>query len=261
MKLSAQEKLRLIEAAQKGEKITDLCRKAHISRFTFYKWYQRWQKAKKDPHVLENNYLKGNKHWKRLSSTKEKAVLEVIAGHPKWSSHRIANFLKHSGLKISNHGVQRILERKTLNKQSLRFDFQSTKNFKTPDIAAYSFKPIDKLHAVLLYLDQKKSVSSVCRQYGLSRDTFYRWLKRYQESPENWLLSLSPRYAKEDHHYKYIPKSSQEEVLKLVSANPEYSAHKIHQILKTAVGHHGIQNILKRNNLNTYSLRVAFART
>ena len=125
MILSAQQKQELLLKAKKGEKIARLCRQYGISRFTFYKWLARWQ-HKPESSSLEDgrSNQKGARHWKGSSGRKAKAVLEVVSGHPQWSSRKIALFLSKKDLVISNHGVQGILERNHLSLLANRKDYQ-----------------------------------------------------------------------------------------------------------------------------------------
>ena len=52
-----------------------------------------------------------------------------------------------------------------------------------------------KIHHKLKILneaEQCKNVSFVCRRFGISRDTFYRWKKQYIDLGEKGLLSSKP---------------------------------------------------------------------
>ncbi len=259
MKLSTQEKLELIKEAEGGEKIVSLCQEYGISRFTFYKWYKRWLKNHQLS-SLEDQRKKGDQHWKGTSKRRGKAVLETIIGHPSWSTHKIAEFLTKKGLKISNNGVWGLLKRRGLNREERRIVYQKKNNFYLPKISFEKFSPEEKLSLILTVADDKQKVSSVCRRYGISRFTFYKWYKRWQEDSQNWQEALLSRKREGEEHWRFIKDEQQECVLKLVLAHPEYSVHRLSKIMQNKIGHHGIQNILARKGLNTYQLRRAFVK-
>lgn len=45
---------------------------------------------------------------------------------------------------------------------------------------------------VLEHAEQTSNVSKTCRYFGISRDTFYRWKKNYQERGEGGLVNSKP---------------------------------------------------------------------
>src|SRR3989344_3811421 len=122
----------------------------------------------------------------------------------------------------------------------------------------FSFKTLnqaDKLLLINKVLAGHAPVSALCREFRLSRKTFYKWLKRYQELGEDGLSEARP--AGERHH-RAIPQENRQEVLDFVAKNPHYSVHRLAQELNF-IGHHGIQNLLAREDLNTLAKRQLFA--
>src|SRR3990167_1409664 len=122
----------------------------------------------------------------------------------------------------------------------------------------FSFKTLDRADKLLLInqsLAGYGSVSRLCRQFGISRKTFYKWLKRYQELCENGLSDVRPVG---NAHHRAIPQENRQQVLDFVVKNPHYSVHRLAQELNF-IGHHGIQNLLAREDLNTLAKRQLFA--
>lgn len=116
-------------------------------------------------------------------------------------------------------------------------------------------------------IDQKQAVTDVARKYGVSRTTVYKWINRYKkassELKDQVLVSKKPKI---DRYFRQTPEKYEEAVLSFVSTHPECGIRKIVASLPTIgekpiVGHHGVQNILKRNNLSTYEERLEYARS
>jgi transposase-like protein len=53
-------------------------------------------------------------------------------------------------------------------------------------------RDIKRKLAVLEHAEQSSNVSKTCRYFGISRDTFYRWKKNYQERGEEGLVNTKP---------------------------------------------------------------------
>ncbi|MFH0864253.1 MAG: helix-turn-helix domain-containing protein, partial [Candidatus Gottesmanbacteria bacterium] len=255
--LTVQQKIDLFSKAQKGEKIADLCRQSGISRYTYYKWYKRWQKNQ-DPAKLEDQRRENIGPLKRISKKREEIILDFVLGHPRWSSHSLAEALSKRRISISNHGIQRILERYNLNTQEKRQDYQKKNNLLIPTDKVERYSPEAKLRIILSFLDNKESPATLCRQYGISRYTFYKWLKRYKTNPQNWQTGLLSQKRRGENHWHYLGSDKQQLILNFVVSHPDYSCHRLAQEIHN-VSHHGIQNVLLRCSLNTLSLRKAYA--
>jgi len=115
-------------------------------------------------------------------------------------------------------------------------------------------------------LEAGDKVSNICRDFKVSRDIFYKWLKRYQEAQDlvkrEALESLRP---KGERHWRYIPEAKNL-VLKVVLEHPEFSVHKISKVLfqqenKHILSSFGVHTLLSRLNLNTYQRRLSYAKS
>ncbi|MDO8551333.1 MAG: glycosyltransferase, partial [bacterium] len=258
MTLTTAQKSELLQKIGNGIKVSTICREYGISRYTFYKWFNRWSK-KRTLQSLDDQRKRGIEHWKSASRKRESIIKDVVSGHPKWSSHQISSFLLKKGIKVGNHGVHGVLKRCGLNKEIARLNFQNQAGVIVPEAKVEDFLPELKLRLLLAASEDKKKIASMCRQYGISRPTFYKWYKRWQENPLNWKELLLSRRPKGSSHWRHVPQDRQEQVLNLVALHPEYSVHQLYKSLNGAVGHHGIQNLLERYNLSSIERRLSCA--
>jgi len=110
-----------------------------------------------------------------------------------------------------------------------------------------------------------ESVARICELYGISRTLFYRWQDRYEKAPEGQKLeALWDKKPVIERYYKQASEEYEDAVLAAVRTYPELSTHKLVEVLphiggRPILGNHGVQNVLKRHNLNTYESRIAFA--
>ena len=122
-----------------------------------------------------------------------------------------------------------------------------------------SFKALDVENKSLLInriLAGYGNLAVLCREAGVSRKTCYKWLKRYQKSGEEGLVSRRPNGSS---HYRSLAEDKIRLVVGEALANPYLSVSGLCKRLGGSVGHHGIQNVLYRENLNTIHKRLAAA--
>ncbi len=260
-RFSPKEKLLILdEVKRSGQKVSDVCKKWGISRFTFYNWAKNWR----DPSNLRRaNLLKekrpnGKNHPKAIAGKREKLILECVLRNPGWSSHKIEKFLAEylgGAFKVSNHGIQNVLNRNSLNCEEARFEY--SRSHLTRSVFPNKFTDFEKYKIIEEYLIKGGKIAQVCRQFHISRFTFYAWLKKYEV--EKTVSSLADRRLRAESHPRYAGEAVRQKVLDAVGANPAFSVHKIHAHLAGVVGHHAIQNILAREDLNTFTKRQLFA--
>ncbi len=104
--------------------------------------------------------------------------------------------------------------------------------------------------AWILYYEQKRNVRAVCQKFGISRKTFYKWLKRYRKSngdPAS-LVDVSRR----PHRF---PRATSREVLQIllqVKKETGYGQRRLKQYLaekyNISISEHTIWKLLKRYN-------------
>ncbi|MDP3954802.1 MAG: glycosyltransferase, partial [bacterium] len=111
-----------------------------------------------------------------------------------------------------------------------------------------------------LVLRQKIPVAQACREFGVSRYTFYKWLKRYKAGE-----GLKDRLRKVKKFWRQATSEQEKLVLKIVVESPTLSKYKIAERLRQITGQpilgsHGVYNVLRRWNLTLPEARLAYAK-
>jgi transposase InsO family protein len=81
-----------------------------------------------------------------------------------------------------------------------------------------------RLQFLSSYQKEEMSVSDLCREYGVSRPTGYRWINRYEEVGPEGLLNLSSRPHSCSHA---TPEKTENAILVLRSKHPSWGARKL----------------------------------
>ena len=259
--LTPQKRLAILKSVfEEGQKVSVVCRKVGISRFTFYNWAKKYHSTTttRKVSVLSDAHLKGEDHPRFVSSKSTKLILDLVLRHPLWSSHKISDFLKkYKGgrFAVSNHGVQRVLARHGLNRLADREEF--VRRHPVKSFFASKLSDFEKYKILEEAGKDGIKIADVCRRFHICRYTYYAWLAKYNS--ERTIASLADRRPRGEVHPRYISGQVKEQVLNLVSQKPHYSVHQLARELEGTIGHHGIQNVLLRDNLNTYDKRLVFA--
>ena len=133
-------------------------------------------------------------------------------------------------------------------------------------ISYTKLSPNARLLMVKEVVDQNQEASGVAKKFNVSRVTLYKWINRYRSDLKvNKEPDLSSRIPHHDHYFNETPEKYQKAVLAMVAQHPEYGIRSIVANLpkigeRSIVGHHGVQNILRRYNLLRYEERVSYAR-
>ncbi len=244
----------LEEVSVHHKKVSAVCKKWGISRYTFYAWAKDYASNK----LIPDKTVRGIKHHSYIKGSKERYILDLVLKNPVWTLRQIANYLeKDNGgkYKTSLHGIANVLARNGLKDLEARRNFASRHPVKTT--IAQRFSDFEKYKAIEDFLQKKEKVSAICRKYRISRFTFYSWLRRYSE--DQTVSSLSGRRSKGESHWRYVGEAVKKQVLDAVISSPTYSVHMLHAHLAGAASHHAVQNILARENLNTLEKRQAYA--
>ena len=123
--LSPKERLKLLEEVfQKGSSVSDVCKKYGISRFTFYKWKNRWEKAGLKSDALCDRKPQYDRSQLRIGKDLEERVLSKVARNPGLSKYELTRLVnEESEANVGVHGVYNILQRNGLNLPEARYAF------------------------------------------------------------------------------------------------------------------------------------------
>lgn len=110
----------------------------------------------------------------------------------------------------------------------------------------------ERLKLVEAFLDEEDSMAELCRQFGVSRKTAYKWVTRYDRDNPLALLdqSRAPR-----HHLNAVPREVENEILKLRGKKMKRGPLKLLARLQKTHPHLAlpcastVAEILKRNGL------------
>jgi transposase len=81
-----------------------------------------------------------------------------------------------------------------------------------------------RLQFLSSYQKEEMSVSELCREFGVSRPTGYRWINRYKESGPEGLLNLSSKPHSCSHA---TPEATENAILALRGKYPSWGARKL----------------------------------
>jgi transposase-like protein len=261
-RLSPEDRLRILNRVYIDRiSVAQACREFGISRFTFYKLQKRYLSGASygtNLQLLSDRYRSRQSHYRQVSSRVEREVLGLVRKNPKLSTHQLAS--KVAG--IGNHGVQGLLKKLSLQTRKDREVFSRLSDGEFEDVLRLAgiglrqfASPEKRMAVVRRVVDNGEKVSDVCRNVGISRFTFYKWLKLYKKQPS--LEGLENRWVSGRRHYRAISEVLERSVLDEVVANPQLSSHKLAEKI-SEIGNHGVQNVLLRNDLNTFEKRLEY---
>jgi transposase len=104
-----------------------------------------------------------------------------------------------------------------------------------------------KLNIIKEYEINNKTISQICKEYEISRMTFYRWYNSYKKNSFEGLIEKSKRPK----HIEETPKWVQDIILELYyklnlgCRNISYTLNSLYSL-----SHQGILNILRRHEIN-----------
>src|SRR3990167_2916691 len=246
-RLSALEKQAAIsEVLVEKKPLKTVSEKYGCTRQAIFNWIKKYKQApKKNSKTLENNYRRGNNHHRKLSWKIERLILDLVIKEPDLNVHRIKDEILNLGKKVSLHGVHNVLVSYNLQTKELRHKFSLEHPVKT--VFAHNLVPAYRLKMIEEFLSGGKPISRVCRIWKISRPTFYKWLKNYQEAinlDKNTVIALERRYKRGALHHRAVNPDIEGHVLNLVKQKPELSVHGLHIAVvrlagKPVIGHHG----------------------
>ncbi len=240
-RLPETEKERILRRILDGEQVARVSREEKVSRTILYRWLRR-----------KNEKKNVKPRWNSLHKKIEKKIVSTAIKNPSYTIARISSIAC-----VSNHGVWNVLKRYGLNTREARTDHISRNGVSM-------IKPVvvtDRVSMIRRYEAGDKA-SDICRDFGISHTLFYRFLKRYQKANKE-RSALENFRPKGEKHWRYTP-GIEEIVLKIVAEKPELTPSALAVELRerkgeSLIGAHGIYNLLKRLDLNTYEKRRLYA--
>ncbi len=245
-KLPKEQKILLINQVLAGEKVTDACRRAHVSRAIFYRWMK----------IYASNRIVGLRkktYGYKLTKEDEERILSAILQFPSYTPKELSELLH-----ISTNSIWEVLKHNHINTIPKRKKYLDKKGKNIIRM----FTVNDKL-TMIRQFEKGEKISHICKDYGVSRTAFYKWLKIYKDStPENKEVFLNSKRRHGENHWRFI-KNANEFVLQIVFEHPEYNFRKIANMLTEKNGGKfmsasGIYSVLKRLDLTTYEKRLAY---
>src|SRR3989344_6740373 len=285
-KLTARQKLNILRQAQKGESVSSLCLKYGISRKTFYKWQKRYELSGYLKKALVEKTpvrTRASVHPRKVAQKTEQLILEIIAKQPALSIPKIVELLPKTAdgkPRVSYYGVQRVLERRKISTTQLRLsfaqEFKKRKTWKSVQLPLRLSAPLrgklsarQKFH-LLSHVGEGETVTLLCKKYGISRKTFYKWKNRFErfEGREQvlTLLEKTRTFPRTTNHPRKVAVELEGKILEIVAEHPTFSVPKILDELPRRsdgsfpLSYYAVQRVLERNNLSILSQRIEYAK-
>ncbi len=209
---------------------------------------------------------------------KEEIVLNLVFKDPRKGSHSLSALLPQIDKKpmLSNRGVYLVLQKFDLTTAKKRTAFVRLERRlgreNAIDVLANWSPKTEKLTSaerltMILRAKDGEPVKALCRAFGVSRKTFYKWQKRFNEVlPSAQKLVLTDKAREVKRYWRQVSLDDEQKVLQIVLSQPELSAHRIIDFLpqvagKPLIGNHGVQNVLRRHHLTTLAARLAYQKT
>ena len=117
---------------------------------------------------------------------------------------------------------------------------------------------IEKRYKMIIESERSgKTISDICIEFGVSRQTWYKWKRRYNTSGIDGLKTKSKR----PHNIKNVKITKElEKIILELRLNNRFGPMRIRFRLKrkygVSLGTKTIYNLLKRHNLNVLSIKI-----
>lgn len=115
-------------------------------------------------------------------------------------------------------------------------------------------------YRVIKHALKEKNVSQTCKLFGISRTSYYKWLRAYEKKGMTGLEIKEPQKPKMPNKISPLLESK---ILAYVEKYPADGPKRISYELKAegfSIGESGIYNVLKRHHLERQSMRREYAR-
>lgn len=246
-KLALSQRERILHRVFNGEPIAQVARDAGISRGLLYRWLKR-----------SNTTIKSYKNSKNNASKIEAAVMPLkgsIVKRPHYSVRvriqAVEDYLHH------NKSVSDICKELLISRTIL---FRWIKKYQTAGRNVILRAVPDKSLATASTRIRERSLDAVYTEPAeRARDD-----KQIAFNETQALSSLEDKKPVIETYPNQVIDRYVELILNAVSEYPELSSHKLVEILprvgnRPVVGHHGVQNVLRRHDLTTYEKRLEYS--
>ncbi|MDP3888556.1 MAG: glycosyltransferase, partial [bacterium] len=231
------------KALEEGSSVSFACKKVGISRVSYYRWLKKQEErgGKKEERREEG----------RVKS--ENLILKLALSHPEWTIQKLTKKVPKS-----TFFVWKVLNKKGLGARRMRK--KQARHAQLFPTRKQKYLATFGTRVLLLDGADKKGISFACREFNVSRTLYYKWKKRQANGEiledKKWQVARWGRQT---------PEKYEKMILDMVAKKPALSVHRLFAQAPRVtgvpvVGYHGIQNILRRNNLNTYGRRLEFSR-
>ncbi|HJX45876.1 MAG TPA: glycosyltransferase family 2 protein [Patescibacteria group bacterium] len=264
-KLTTKQRIEAINRVIKDkEAVNKVCNELGISRTIFYLWLNKYKKYGGEAITVGKRI----KNIEKKSDVENK-ILDIIKEKPSYSSKKISKEMgiDNYGKKIlGNHGVQNILEKNKLSRVDERLIFAKEKDRRIREEEKRILSANEKLKMIERNIIGGEEVSNLSKEYGVSRTLFYKLKKRYEKAGlEDKIKSLQPRIPEVTRWWRQTPEKYEQAILSIIAKHPEYGIRNIVKNLPRfgevpIVGHHGVQNVLRRFDLSNYEQRLVYAK-
>lgn len=246
-KLSLHNRAKLLKKALHGEQISKLCREAGVSRTVFYRWLARY---------------KEKTGFQNLSQPEKKVEFFKASVMPKKGSvlHR-----PRYEVVTRIRAIEDVLHKKIPVTQVCR-DLHISKTIFYKWLKKY--KTAGTISAVPQHILETKpdAVDTNILTTALPEQISPDAITPHVFDEHRALSALEDKKPQITRFHNQVKEEYEALILNAVSEYPELSSHQLVKVLpmvgsRPVVGHHGVQNVLRRHDLNTYEKRLAFTKT
>ncbi|OQX51539.1 hypothetical protein B5M47_00310 [candidate division CPR3 bacterium 4484_211] len=255
------------------ESVAAVCRSLSIAPKTFYRWKRRFEALPPD---RQKDLLSGGSSLRLLSPQAEdfrREILDLVIRCPGLSVRQLYKKLARQEIRVSFASFISFLREHKLSTRRQRLNYARLHGM----IVAERRKrgkigmPVDKFGArtpklrkemVEKVIRQGYPVSEVCKEFGVSRPSFYKWKRRYEKARvdgRDLLEAMEDRVVAGENHHQSLNEKLQKKILDLAVMVPHFSSAEIARRLK-GVTNHGVQRVLEKNGLSLTAHREIFAR-
>lgn len=225
-----------------GETMSRVSKEVGVSRTTLYKWLKMRSSG------VRNSSRMGGK--RRISAVKRRRMVKLALKYPEYSIREISVM---SGLSLGF--TWSCLKRYSLNTRKQRY-----RRFLNQGTYLYKrVGGVERTEMIERYY-AGEAVVKLCREFGISRTIFYRWVQKYLKETDKSRLFLKRR-SKRRGRFR-LTKDIDDIICDIVAGDPDLSISELHNRLRLRrmrIGYSRLYDKCRRFGLNTYRRRLVYA--